>query len=184
MINLFNYIKIQNIDFRSGSFNIEYKNNSSTEYCINNPYHLQFWYDSINSNRIKWRSDSIYTSEIEHSFQQWDDESIIIFTEVTWGQDLFVTDYTDNGSTTIAYYNSITNKIKLNSYHFTDMTTSQRHKTIMHEIGHALGLDHMSVSTNNRISVSESNLNVMYSGIRSRSSLGGCDIYVDHHRNG
>jgi len=177
------YIKVQNNDIRSGSFHIEYNNNSSTEYCINNPYNLQFWYDSIDGNKMNWRSDSIYTDEIEHSFQQWDNESSINFAEVSSDQDLFITDYTNNGSTTIAYYNSITNKIKLNSYHFVEMTTAERHKTIMHEIGHALGLDHMSKSTNNSISEDEFVLNVMFSGKRSQSILGGCDKYVDYHRN-
>ncbi|MCK9235261.1 MAG: hypothetical protein WC225_00160 [Acholeplasmataceae bacterium] len=177
------YVEIQNIDYHSGSFHIVYNENTNKGYCQNNPNDLQFWYDSIRGGKIDWRSNSIYTSEIEYAFEQWNNVSRINFFEVEWGQDLLITDYTEYGGTALAYYNTVTNTIKLNTAYFIDMSLEERYKTIMHEIGHAIGLDHMSAMANPKISESESLANVMLSGKRKLSNLGPCDIYVDYHRN-
>jgi Zn-dependent peptidase ImmA (M78 family) len=58
------------------------------------------------------------------------------------------------------------------------MTSQQRFKTMMHELGHALGINEMNTSGNSKISSNESNLNVMVQGIRATTQIGPCDRNV------
>lgn len=173
------YIEVKNLSSYSGIFELEYNYLSDNEYCKNDPEDLfiSFYLWAADTyGSITWYSYSDYMSEINYSIDKWNEMGKINF-HFTGYSAMVIYDYNgDEGS--IAYYNSLNKNIYLNNYYFVDMNSLERQKSIMHELGHSLGLDHMTASKNTAIELSESDINVMISGIRERSELGGCDKYV------
>ena len=74
--------------------------------------------------------------------------------------------------------------LRINEYYFSTRTTEEKYKTLMHELGHALGIDEMNPVTtiytdgNENIVDFESYSNVMVQGTRSLTELGPCDKSV------
>jgi hypothetical protein len=186
------YIKVQAANSsNSGSFNVRYDIDTECT-CINSANNLVLGYDSVNINKnIIWKGSTQYDHEWNYSINQWNDEGYVTIKEDTWLLDatLDVDDYEDTSSGAyIAYFQNgnlfTDDKIRINTAKFDTMTSQERFKTLMHELGHALGIDEMNPATtsnpygNENISVTESSLNVMVQGKRALTEIGPCDRNV------
>ena len=89
---------------------------------------------------------------------------VIIQKDTIWTiNDLTIRDYTQ-ANTTLGYTDSAGN-IGFNTFMMDTMTSLQRRKTMMHELGHALGLDHRDTVF----------ISVMRQGIIEMSDIGPVD---------
>lgn len=103
---------------------------------------LQGW-DLVDSGKhLDWDGDTKYVSTVGSGVDIWEGHRSGVIREdsSTVIQDVFVSDYNEV-STTMAYTSS-GGQIMLNDYQFEDMNSNERLKTVTHEFGHALGLDH------------------------------------------
>lgn len=117
------------------------------------------------NNRLLYYSTSSYTSTIDNAVAKWQNlgSVSIIKSYISNNYDVKISDYTQQDNVMgVTNFSNMT--IKFNKYYFEEMTTSQKTKTILHEFGHALGLEHHSISGN-----------VMKSGKLSLTSLGSQD---------
>ena len=91
---------------------------------------------------LDWDSDTKYISSVQSGVNLCEGHrsGVIRPDSIFVVQDVFISDYYEV-STTMGYTSS-NGTIKLNDYHFEDMTSAQRIKTATHELGHALGLDY------------------------------------------
>ncbi len=83
---------------------------------------------------------------IESAQYQWTKYGKVKIEKDTWltQNDLTVSDYYEVSGT--LGYTSYSGVMQFNTYHFDSMTYYERFKTVMHELGHALGLDHFGPS--------------------------------------
>ncbi len=129
-------------------------------------YH-QGWDLVDGSNKIDWSGSTDYSSQWNYAVDEWNEMGEVTIQEDTvWTiKDLEIRDYTLTGSNTIAYTKS-NGIMGFNKYHFDDSTFTSANKknAMMHELGHALGIDHIDV-----------NNNVMKNGKDSCTSLGTLD---------
>lgn len=128
-------------------------------------YNLLTWNLVDSGKHMDWKGTTKYSEEWNASVGVWEDyKSGVIRKDGFWTiNDVTISDYTEESS--VMAYTSSAGKICFNDYHFESMTATQRQKTIMHEIGHALGLDH-----NNTDSTS-----IMCQGKRSQTTLNADD---------
>lgn len=96
---------------------------------------------------LDWDGDTEYMDEWNASVDVWEDYKPGVIREDSFWviEDVKISDYYEESSTMAVTYSGGT--IKFNDYHFASMTTGQRQKTMIHEIGHALGLDHNNSDT-------------------------------------
>jgi hypothetical protein len=96
---------------------------------------------------LDWDSNTKYGTSVTNAVNLWEGHiSGVIRPDSAWvTEDVFVSDFYEV-STTLGETCSC-GTIKLNDYHYADMTADERTKTTTHEFGHALGLDHTSGST-------------------------------------
>jgi hypothetical protein len=182
---MYYYLKVSaQIEGTSGSYYVKFEVNSDCT-CTNSPTNLVLGYSSVNVNRnIIWNGSTQYDYEWNYSVEQWNDEDFVLIKKDTWLLDatLNIDDYEDTSlGASIAYFQNkiLTNDIiRINTHYFDNMTSQQRFKTMMHELGHALGINEMNTSGNSKISSNESNLNVMVQGIRATTQIGPCDRNV------
>lgn len=126
-------------------------------------------FSAVDEMEIRYGGSTQYTTAQSHSFSTWNalgKVNIAPDTIWTW-EDLTYGDYYDSSTGTYGYYTYNpydSDIIKFNQYWFNQIPTDYQKKTAMHELGHALGLDHSY------------NPNVMVSGPRSYTQLGSHDI--------
>ena len=182
------YIKVRAAhSWSSGTFNVRVTEYTDL-YCVNDPSDLMLSFNSVPYSRVlRWDGTTQYMSEWNYAVARWNELNLIsIIKGSSLNRNVQIGDYYDSSSNrVIAYYSwrpLLVDLIRFNTFEFQSMTTSQRYKTMMHELGHALGLDEMNTSGNSNISVSESLNNVMRQGKRSLNELGPCDKKVYYER--
>lgn len=82
---------------------------------------------------------------------------------ISTNKDVTVSDYTQE-DTVLGVTNYKDKTVKFNKYNFKNMSSSEKSKTVLHEFGHALGLDHIPTSKN-----------VMKQGQFGQTTLGSVD---------
>ncbi len=161
--------------------------------CLNDCYDLSWVLDSVSFGKIYYQIDSSFAVPIVYSINKWNqlgEIEILPDTSSTINTLVFKdVNNTSSGSWVALYQYSplFEDSIKFNKYYFSGdgirpagMNTDERRKTVMHEIGHSLGLYEFRHTSNSAISVSESDSNVMLNGVRELSELGQCDKEVYH----
>jgi hypothetical protein len=126
---------------------------------------------SVDNGEIRWgtyHGSTKYTSARNNAISKWDAVGVINIAgdTSTTIEDLSFTDYSANDGV-LGYWRQYSgaDKIAFNDYYFQDMSDCERNHTALHELGHALDLEHNSVSGS-----------VMNSGKICRSSLGDHDV--------
>lgn len=104
-------------------------------------YKLLTWNLVDSGKHLDWDGSTAYMTEWNKSIGVWEDyKPGVIRPDSTWViEDVKISDYEEESSTMAVTSGAGT--IKFNDYHFKGMTADQRQKTMMHELGHALGLD-------------------------------------------
>ena len=160
-------IKLSNSSL-SGSFAVQFKIdnwaiNDITDYILENNL-------VNNKNEINYEIDSNYGSEINYSINEWNKLGTVKI-QPRKGlkiRNLKIKDSNDLEGEIIAVTNYLLKNIRLNVNCFEQMNSNQRIHTILHELGHALGIDEMFEYDNN----------VMVQGLNSITKLGPADIGV------
>lgn len=107
---------------------------------------------SVDGSEIRWgdyHGTTKYTSARDNAISKWDAVGPINIApdNFTVIEDLSFTDYdADDGY--LGYWQKFNgaDKIAFNDYYYEDMSACERNKTALHELGHALNLDHNSLS--------------------------------------
>lgn len=124
--------------------------------------------DSVDGSEIRYEDHTSWDTPMNHAINTWDALGCVNIEHDAWNTitDLEFDDYTDSSTSTLAFYRTRTGAdlINFNNHHFNTMTDSQRKKTALHELGHALRFDHTTTSGS-----------VMRSGIISQTTLGSHD---------
>ena len=122
----------------------------------------------------QFNNHSKYVEEIEFSVNEWNSLGLIKIYEDNKSTlpNFAIYDNYDSDSTSLAVTLPLVlyNGIYLNDYYFTNMTKFERIKTIIHELGHILGL--------NEFTGLEEDINVMVQGKREFKQFGPADILV------
>ncbi|MFA6866997.1 MAG: matrixin family metalloprotease [Clostridia bacterium] len=126
-------------------------------------YELLSWDLIDNGGHLDYDYSTKYSSTLGASINVWNAHKSGVIRPDSWKiiQDVFVSDYDDSSSDAAVAYCSSGGKIKLNDHYYVSMSAGERQKTMMHELGHALGLDE-----NNSVTGS-----IMKQGIRSQTTL-------------
>ena len=129
-------------------------------------------YDSVDSGEIRWGTQegtTKWSTARSHAISTWDamgavniagDTSTTI--EDLSFRDVNYSDVTWSGQ--YDYRAFSTDVIDINNYFMNGFTDAQRKHTFLHELGHALGLDHHTIE-----------VNVMRSGFKNYTTLGTHD---------
>lgn len=125
-------------------------------------------YSSVDEREIRWGGSTKYTAAQSHSITTWNalgkvniaPDTIYTYEDVTYG-DINRSDVTWSGLYTC--WGALTDNIDFNDYYMSNYTDDEKKHVALHELGHALGLDH-SYSPN-----------VMVSGRYSITTLGSHD---------
>ncbi len=116
----------------------------------------------------------------DEAIRIWNEMSIIYFDETSVRipiLNLHIFDGELEGYS-VAQTNFALNTIVLDEVYYASMTEDQRIKTLLHELGHVLGMNEFNSSGNDDIIYSENSNNVMVQGVRSLTDLGPCDKYM------
>lgn len=153
-------------------------------FCENLPYNLDllFGIDLVNNSTldVHYYEDTQYDFELDEAIRIWNEMGIIYFDETSVEiprLNLHIYDG-ELERTIVAQTNFVLNTIVLDEVYYASMTEEQRIKTLLHELGHVLGMNEFNSSGNDDIINSESTSNVMVQGIRSLTDLGPCDKYM------
>lgn len=123
---------------------------------------------SVYSDELQWKNDGVtsYTAELSSAIATWDAEGDVDFIEdnSTPALELSEVDLDDVIWKGKWIPEDTPDAIKLNSYFLDGNTSNQIENTILHELGHALGLGHSFTG------------NVMYFNQTSQAALGSQDI--------
>jgi len=127
--------------------------------------------DSVDGNEIRWgtsKGATGWTSARDHAISKWDALGTINIAPdtSTTVEDLSFRDVDRHDVAWSGRWIPLSGAdvIEYNDYYFYDFTVDQRKHTALHEMGHALGLDHHNLSGN-----------VMRSGFWSYTELGAHD---------
>lgn len=128
--------------------------------------------DAVDGGEIRWgtaEGSTKWTTARNHAISTWDAMGAVNIAgdTATTGEDLSFRDVNYSDVTWSGNYDPRTgfvDVIEFNSYYFNDFTEAQRKHTALHELGHALGLDHHSIQ-----------VNVMCSGFKNYTVLGTHD---------
>jgi hypothetical protein len=152
--------------------------------CLNMPYDLDllFGINLVNDSTlsISYYESTKYDYELSEAIRIWNDMNIVSINQAGNRIPLINLHIYDasKGSEYVALTNFPLNEIILNDDYYLNMTQDQRIKTLLHELGHALGMNEFNISGNGSLLFDESTSNVMRQGIRSLTSLGSCDKYM------
>lgn len=110
-------------------------------------YTLLTWNLVDSGKHLDWDGDTDYMDEWNASVAVWEDYKPGVIREDSFWviEDVKISDYYEESNTMAVTSSGGT--IKFNDYWFASMTTAQRQKTMIHEIGHALGLGHNNSDT-------------------------------------
>jgi len=170
--NLTYYFKIRaNVPGAAGSTTIE----AFIDNWYSSSYSNLVWaFDFVDgANKIDYKNQTVYDSELALAITEWNklDTISIQLDTIFTTNDVTISDYTDSTSgSPVAVTNWLFATIKFNNFYFSSMSATERQKTIMHELGHALGL--------NEFTGYETTINVMVQGIRSMTNIGPADIGI------
>lgn len=105
-------------------------------------YYLLGWDLVDDGKHLDWDGGTNYLDDWYDSVQVWEDyKPGVIRKDSIWViEDVKISDYYEVSNTMAV--TSSAGTIKFNKYHFETMTSGERKKTMIHELGHALGLDH------------------------------------------
>ncbi len=138
---------------------------------------LLWEFDGVDGKKkVDYKIESYYVNETNYAIAEWNKLGSVSFKPDTGSttNNVKIKDYSDseyNAPVALTTYNWIFEMtVKYNLVYFTHMTTEQRIKTILHELGHVLGLDEFTDL--------EDSINVMVQGIRAQTKLGPADIGV------
>ena len=126
--------------------------------------------------KVDYKIESNYVNETNYAIAEWNKLGSVSFLPDTSSttNNVKIKDYSDSENdapVAVTTYNWIFEMtVKYNLVFFTHMSAEQRIKTILHELGHVLGLDEFTNS--------EDSINVMVQGIRAQTKLGPADIGV------
>jgi hypothetical protein len=128
-------------------------------------------YSSVDIGEIRWGGNTVYSTARDHAHTTWNSLRMIdikpdtasTYEDVTYG-DQWREDVTWAGR--YVYWGSLTDNIDFNQYYLSgkNYTSDEKKHVALHEMGHALGLDHTWAP------------NVMVSGRYSITKLGPHDI--------
>ncbi|WP_047981747.1 matrixin family metalloprotease [Ornithinibacillus contaminans] len=121
-----------------------------------NPVSAHFMTDrskhSVDNGEIRWgtyHGSTKWTSARNTGITQWDNEGIINIAGDTTStvEDLSFTDYSASDGV-LGSWQKYTgaDRIRFNNNYFNNMSACERNKTALHELGHALNLDHNNVA--------------------------------------
>ncbi|MFD2628912.1 matrixin family metalloprotease [Oceanobacillus kapialis] len=107
---------------------------------------------SVDNGEIRWgtfHGSTQWTSARNTAIARWDAEGVINIAGDTSStiEDLSFTDYSSKDGVLGSWTQFPgADRIRFNNYYFDDMRACERNKTALHEMGHALNLDHNSVA--------------------------------------
>ncbi len=132
--------------------------------------HYVTGYSSVDGNEIAWGGSTIYSTEWTSAISTWNALGKVNITPDTIYtiEDLTVSDVNSStgawaATASIWTYRSGADKIQLNKYYLSSLSSSKRQNSCTHELGHALGLAH-SISGN-----------IMYLAQTTQTTLGSQD---------
>lgn len=103
-------------------------------------------YDSVDGGEIRYDEATKYNSELSNALYQWNAVGSVDFKVDTWWtyEDVHLNDTSRSDVSWVGLYSnrSGTDQIYFNAYYLDGYTWCRRTKTVIHEMGHALGLDH------------------------------------------
>lgn len=103
---------------------------------------LQGWKLVDSGKHLDYEDKSKYSSSISSAIALWEGRHRGIIRKDSWNtiKDVTISDFNEASTTLGITY--ARGEMKFNDYHFNTMTNAERLKTVTHEFGHALGLDH------------------------------------------
>lgn len=181
--NEYIYVKVVSNSSTSGLTKIKFDVNEDC-FCLNNLDDLLLAYSSVNNDAIVYEDlGSDYIGVFEDAADVWNDLGIVDIRPMVTGEtpDLNIDDYEDSTHNAYGYYQNRagTDWIRYNIYYFDPASDNQKLDTSIHELGHALGIAHMTTGYgNNNISVDEDDANIMTVLNPVTIVLGPCDKLV------
>lgn len=133
-------------------------------------------YNSVDSGRkIHYTTSTKFKYQLEYGINTWNNLDLIKFEKDSFWtvNDLDIGDEYDKDNDAFAYYRYrplLKDQIRFNTYHMDKWSNDDIIKTVLHELGHSLGL--------NEFTYLESTDNVMHQGKRKLTKLGPADIGV------
>lgn len=103
-------------------------------------------YDSVDDREIRYDESTKYNSELSNALWQWNGVGSVDYKVDTWAtyEDVHFNDARRSDVSWVGLYSNEwgTDQIYYNVYYMDGYTWCRRTKTVLHEMGHALGLHH------------------------------------------
>lgn len=103
-------------------------------------------YNSVDDREIRYDESTKYNSELSNSLSQWNGVGPVDYKVDTWYtyEDVHFNDTRRSDVSWVGLYSNEwgTDQIYFNTYYMDGYTWCRRTKTVLHEMGHALGLAH------------------------------------------
>ncbi|MCF7925791.1 MAG: hypothetical protein K9L26_04585, partial [Candidatus Izimaplasma sp.] len=184
------YVKMRSTYSESGYYKIKARKDPDCS-CRNNTYLLQEGYDSVYGDQTEMSykfkfSASKYKDAFNDAVATWNDlGEINIYETTSTFKDVSVELADDSSADWAARYSNnwiFQDKIRFNTHYMDTYSDDAVESTALHEIGHALGIDHMHIDAENShgtLTLGEYTTNVMsYDAPYNLIVLGPCERNV------